>query len=257
VTAAAQHDRYERRSILRSERMYGEGFQSPGRHDAMAWACAMLELRPGMRVLDVGSGLGGPAAYLAREHGVDVVGVDTAPAMVELAAERAARDGLAGVTFRLGDVRTLELAPASFDVVWTRDTVLYVAEKAALWARVHELLRPGGQLFVTDFCRGAGEPAPDFAEYASSCGYHLQTIAAYARTLAECGLVGVRAVDETPRFERSLRDELAGLTATREAFAEELGQEDYEHLVERWRRKIDFCARGELRWGLFLARRAA
>ena len=253
MTAPAEHDRYTRRSILRSERMYGQGFQSPGQQGAMAWACALLDLRPGTRVLDVGSGLGGPAAYLAREHGAHVVGVDTAPAMVELSRERAARDGLADVTFLLGDVRSLDLPERSFDVVWSRDTILYVPEKDALWRRLHALLRPGGQLLVTDFCRGEATLAPDFAEYVASCGYHLQSIPAYAATLRDAGFAGVHPSDETARFERSLRDELDRLAATRESFLAEFGPEDYAYLVDRWRKKIAFCASGQLRWGLFRA----
>jgi phosphoethanolamine N-methyltransferase len=249
VTAAGEHDRYARRSILRSERMYGEGFQSPGQRGAMAWACAMLDLSPGARVLDVGSGLGGPAAYLAREHGVQVVGVDTAPAMVELSRERAAP----GVTFLLGDVRSLELPERSFDVVWTRDTILYVPEKAAIWSRIRGLLRPGGRLLATDFCGGEGEPSPAFARYAGDAGYHLPSIPAYSDTLREAGFADVVASNETPRFEQSLRGELARLAATRDAFLAEFSAEDYAYLVDRWRKKIDFCASGQLRWGLFLA----
>src|SRR5438105_7880764 len=102
-------DRYSRRNILRAEQMYGPGYQSPGQAEAVEAACAMLDLRPGMRALDLGSGLGGPAMHLAREHDLNVVGLDVAHDMVELSHERLAESGLHSVEFLEGDVRALEL----------------------------------------------------------------------------------------------------------------------------------------------------
>src|SRR5262249_53658683 len=93
-------DRYTRRSILRSERMYGEGFQSPGNIAAVESFCARLEMRPRVRVLDIGSGLGGSAFYFAERYDARVLGLDVAPAMVELSTERARERDLSTVAFR-------------------------------------------------------------------------------------------------------------------------------------------------------------
>src|SRR5439155_21884727 len=115
--------------------------------------------------------------------GAAVVGGDTAEAVVRLSAERADEAGVRGVTFLHGDVRSLPLETASFDVVWTRDTILYVPNKDAIWARLAGLLRPDGQLYVADFCRGEAKLSAGFGAYLSHAGYHLQTIPAYASTL--------------------------------------------------------------------------
>ena len=64
--------------------MYGEGFQSPGNIAAVEAFCARLEMRPRMRILDIGSGLGGAAFYFADRYDARVVGLDVAPAMVEI-----------------------------------------------------------------------------------------------------------------------------------------------------------------------------
>src|SRR5262245_51624116 len=108
--------------------MYGEGFQSPGNIAAVASFCARLELKPRMRILDIGSGLGGSAFYLADRYDACVVGLDVAPAMVELSTERARERNLSTVVFQLGDIRNHPLSADAFDLAWTRDAILYVPE---------------------------------------------------------------------------------------------------------------------------------
>ncbi|MGI9422736.1 MAG: methyltransferase domain-containing protein, partial [Hyphomicrobiaceae bacterium] len=158
-------NRYSRRSILRSERMYGEGFQSPGGLDAVKGFCRRLHMRQGMKILEVGSGLGGSAFYLAETFGADVLGLDISPEMIALSTERKEKKGVSNVSFRRGDIRTSDLDMVAFDLVWTRDCILYVPEKELLWSKVCAALKPGGQLFVTDFCRGEGALSDEFETY--------------------------------------------------------------------------------------------
>src|SRR3954454_188171 len=95
-TSARSYDnngQYSRSGILRYEKIFGDGYVSTGGPETTATLCAMLgdALRPGVRVLDVGSGLGGAAFHLARESGAVVTGIDLAPEMVGIARERAQR----------------------------------------------------------------------------------------------------------------------------------------------------------------------
>jgi phosphoethanolamine N-methyltransferase len=251
----SEAQRYSRRNILRSEFMYGRGFQSPGGVEAVESFCARLDLRPGMRALEIGSGLGGSALYLAERHGVDVLGLDVAEAMIEISNERRLEAGLAGVDFRLGDIRTAALEAGSFDLAWTRDCVLYIAEKAAVWRQVARCLKPGGQLFVTDFARSAGPLSPGFQAYLDACSYHLETLDDYARGLAAAGLKVLVADDVTPEFVEGLEREKALLERRRDEFFGQFGQEDYDYLMERWDQKIAFCRGGDMKWGLFVARK--
>jgi phosphoethanolamine N-methyltransferase len=248
--------RYSRRNILRSEFMYGRGFQSPGGIEALEGFCARLDLRPGMRALEIGSGLGGSSFHLATRHHLHVVGLDVADAMVEISDERRRQAGIQGVTFVRGDIRTAALDEASFDLAWTRDCVLYVPEKDLVWRQVSRCLKPGGQLFVTDFARGDGPLSPAFRSYVDGCDYHLQTLDGYARTLAAAGLAVTAREDVTADFIAGLEAEKAQLAGRRAAFLREYDLEDYEYLMTRWDQKIAFCRAGELRWGLFVARKA-
>src|SRR5262249_33333063 len=84
VQPKAEMERYTRKSILRSERMYGDGFQSPGNIVAMEFFCRMLPMRQGMQILDIGSGLGGASFYFAENFDAIVTGLDIAEAMIEI-----------------------------------------------------------------------------------------------------------------------------------------------------------------------------
>jgi phosphoethanolamine N-methyltransferase len=245
--------RYSRRSILRSEQMYGRGFQSPGGVDIVEAFCRRLALRPGIRVLDIGSGLGGAAFYLASRYQAEVVGLDVAEAMVEISEQRRKQSGIAAVRFLHGDIRTEKLGEAIFDLVWTRDCILYLAEKAVVWRQVARCLKPGGQLLVTDFARSEGPLSDAFQAYLDACGYHLQTLDGYATALEAAGLRLRVCEDITGEFIAELVKQRERLAGRREAFLTELEQADFDHLMDRWNTKIHFCRGGEMRWGLFIA----
>lgn len=257
VQRAAEAQRYSRRNILRSEYMYGRGFQSPGGLAAVESFCRRLDLRPGMLALEVGSGLGGASFHLARRYGLQVVGLDVSPAMIQLSEERRVEEGIDTARFVLGDVRFAPLDPSTFDLVWTRDCVLYLAEKSAVWSNVARCLKPGGALLVTDFARGAEPLSPGFRAYLEGCGYHLQTLDDYAGALAAAGLEVTRREDITDEFVAGLAEEKARLVRARSDFLREYTGADYDYLVERWDQKIAFCESGDLKWGLFVARKRA
>jgi arsenite methyltransferase len=105
---------------------------------------AALELRPGERVLDIGSGPG----FLAQEMaaaGARVHGVDPSPSMLDIARRRAP-----DVTFSEGTAIELAFADASFDVVVSTQVYEYVEDMAAELAEVRRVLVPGGRLLILD-----------------------------------------------------------------------------------------------------------
>ncbi len=99
----------------------------------------------GMRVLDVGSGAGDVAFLLAELVGPDgaVVGVDSNPAILETARQRAAVNGYANVSFVAGDIREVDIA-GEFDAAAGRLVLLYLQSPTAAIQRVCNFLRPGG-----------------------------------------------------------------------------------------------------------------
>jgi SAM-dependent methyltransferase len=118
-----------------------------------------LDLRPGMRLLDIGSGLGGPARHLAAAHGCRVTGIDLTEGFVAIANGLTRRMGMEdAVAFRLANADRLEFDDASFDGVLLLHVGMNIADKAGAFAAVHRVLKPGGFFAVYDIMRvGAGE----------------------------------------------------------------------------------------------------
>lgn len=109
------------------------------------------------RVLDIGSGIGGPSRYLASKFGCDVTGLDLTPEFVALATMLAGRTGLAGkVVYRQGDALDLPFADASFDLVWSQNAAMNIADRGRLYGEMRRVLKPGGRLAFQDVAQGPG-----------------------------------------------------------------------------------------------------
>lgn len=117
-------------------------------------------LRAGMRVLDVGGGLGGPARTLAAEVGCVVTVLDLTETYVETGAAITARLGLGDrVQHRHGSALALPFPGASFDAAWTQHSSMNIAEKARMYAEIRRVLRPDGTFALHEVMAGpAGDP---------------------------------------------------------------------------------------------------
>lgn len=126
---------------------------------ATADLAAKLGIAAGAAVLDVGSGLGGPARYLAATYDCSVTGIDLNQPFVDLAVMLTARAGLSGrVRHVFGDATRLPFEPDSFDYAWTQHVAMNIADRPGLYAGIHRVLRPGGRLAMYDVAAGEAGP---------------------------------------------------------------------------------------------------
>ncbi|KRE96420.1 SAM-dependent methyltransferase [Nocardioides sp. Soil774] len=116
-----------------------------------------LRLSPDSHVLDLGSGLGGPARTLAELTGCTVTGVDLTPDFVEVATALSEWTGLGDRThFRVGDATATGLQDAAFDAAFTVHVAMNISDKPALYAEALRVLRPGGRFVAYDVLQGEG-----------------------------------------------------------------------------------------------------
>jgi ubiquinone/menaquinone biosynthesis C-methylase UbiE len=116
-------------------------------------------LKPGLRVLDVGCGLGGSARYLASEHQCQVTGIDLTKEYVDVANALADLVGLKHmVEFRQGSALDMPVDDGSFDVVWTEHGQMNIADKRAFYGEIARVLGPHGRLLFHDIYQGDGGP---------------------------------------------------------------------------------------------------
>ncbi len=145
-------------SLRREDLAPIEEFHIGGREATRALA-RVAGLQPGWRVLDLGSGIGGPARTLAAEFGCNVVGVDLVEESCRTAADLTARVGLSDrVQFRCADALDTGLESASFDAVVLEHVNMNIADKGGLFYEAARVLRPGGRLALYEICAGPVSP---------------------------------------------------------------------------------------------------
>lgn len=112
-------------------------------------------LKPGERLLDAGCGVGGSSIFLARELGLDCVGITLMEGQARLATGFAAkgiapRGGRGRARFAANDFHRPAFKPASFDAVWALESFDHATDKRAWVAGMFDLLKPGGRLIIAD-----------------------------------------------------------------------------------------------------------
>src|SRR2546425_595620 len=165
----------------------------------------LAALRPGMRVLDVGGGLGGPARTLAVQFGCHVTVVDLTESYVRAAAALTARLGLSDrVTHRIGDALALDVEAGLFDVVWTQNSGMNIADKERLYAGFARVLRPGGLLALQEPMAGPVQPVVFPVMWARDAGASFLRAPSAMRSVIETAGFHVRVWDDVTEEVPSL-----------------------------------------------------
>jgi ArsR family transcriptional regulator len=136
----------------RFDRSYG-----PGR-SWQAFGHLLLRILPPLVVADLGSGEGLLSELLAR-RAKKVIAVDNSEKMVTFGANKAKKNGLKNLEFRLGDLENPPIEPNSVDLVILSQALHHAAEPAKAISSTHKILRPGGQLLMLDLLKHKFERA--------------------------------------------------------------------------------------------------
>jgi len=116
-------------------------------------------LSAGMKVLDVGCGVGGSSRHIANKHGCSVTGITLSTVQAQHAADRSEAAGLSGLTdFQVADALDMPFGDSSFDLVWSLEVAEHFPDREKWLKECWRVLKPGGRLLVATWThREAGE----------------------------------------------------------------------------------------------------
>ena len=245
---------YTINGILRYEKVFGYNFVSTGGIKTAQELFSEIDLTPGAKVLDIGSGLGGSAFFIEENYAAKVTGIDLSSNMIQLSNQRASYRN-SKVQFILGDCTQMEFEPESFNLIYSRDSLLHVQDKTTLFQKIKDWLKPSGKVLITDYCCGSSDWSREFSDYVQKRNYTLHDVQTYKHLLEKSGLKIIQGYDNTKRFVVALEAELQHLISMKEEFLQNFARHDYEDLIQGWEKKITRAKQGYQKWGCFYAKK--
>jgi len=229
-------------------------FHIRGREATLELA-ACMELCADATVLDLGSGMGGPARTVAEVHGCSVTGVDLTPAFCDAANAMSDWVGLSDrVRFVHGDATAPPVESATFDAAMTIHAAMNIPDKPALYAGARDALKPGRIFAVYDVLQGDGGPVHFPVPWAREPSIsHLATPADMRDLLVEAGFTILQEADSTAvslAWFEAMVDRMAQSGAPPATFQTFLG-EDFPQMV---RNQVRNLAEDRIRTVAFICR---
>lgn len=214
---------------------YGEDIGQSSWMTAEAWLeyADLLQVGGDSTVLEVGSGSGGPAIYLAKRRGCHVIGVDLNEHGVVNGTRLAQDGGLADrVSFQRVDAsQSLPFPAASFDAVVSNDAMCHIVNRVDVLKDWHRLLRPGGRMLFTDAMVVSGLVSHEELATRSSIGFYMfLPRGENERLIAEAGFELLEARDVTGEAEVIARRWHDARESHRAALIQREGIENFEGL---------------------------
>ena len=247
---------YNEVGVTITQRMFGEGYLSPRGEVATD---QLIELGKPDRetvLLDVGSGLGGPALRLAENVGCSVTGVDLVESNVQAASAMAERRGLTErVRFQQGDATDLSFDDNTFTMIWSLDAWAHVPDRAVLLKECARVLAPGGRIVFADFVLIG--PEDDFYHTTllpELCCPSYETLEGYKGFLEDNGFVDIQADDVSEQYASHYRQAIARIEEARDWITESYSARVYNIVVEKNGYASAAFDKGQLGGGHFMAR---
>ena len=240
--------------------MWGDGYLSPGGPQEVAVLLHGIDLT-GLDVLDIGSGLGAIDVLLVQEYGANkVTGIDIEPPLIEHARQRAVNAGVGKqVQYQLVEPGPLPFEDESFDVVFSKDAIIQISDKLALYQEVLRILRAGGVFVGSDWLRGGeGEYSEQFKEWlvAVRLTFEMKNLKQTQAAMEQAGFVGVELKDRNEWYRQEINNELATLSGKNYAeLGERIGEQKAAQRLRSSTLKQKVVETGELRPTHFIGRK--
>lgn len=259
--SAPDHALYYTDALIENLQLrWGEGFLSPGGADELDRMLHGIDVA-GAHVLDLGCGIGGYDALLAERHGAGhVTGVDIDAASLAMAdTMRRARGLQDRLTFTKVDPGPLPFDDASFDIVFSKDSIVDLPEKAPILRDLHRVCRPGGFIVLSDWFRSEAPYTEEMRAWATTGEetYEMDTLQGAADDLRAAGFTDIETDDRNEWFRAYAKDEYDRLKGPLfDTYVAKFGADQAASSVENARIRALLAVQGQLRPGHLRGRKA-
>jgi ubiquinone/menaquinone biosynthesis C-methylase UbiE len=208
-------------------------------------------------VLDVCSGLGGPARYLAHHYGSQVTGIDLNQSRVDGAVRLTEMVGLEKkVSFCRANALSNDLPSAKFDSLIAQEAFCHIPNKPELLAECVRVLKPGGLIAFTDILEGVSMTTPVRERLRQEMTFmELNTLDGYRALLEASGCRVKEVADLSEEWAQVLIKRLAMYRGLKNQTVARFGSSHFERWDRTYSFFVDLYASGELEGGRFLAQK--
>jgi SAM-dependent methyltransferase len=241
---------YHDQMIGMLERVWGDGWLSPGGPAEVARLLEGMDLK-GKSILDIGCGAGGIDVLLIGTHDAGyVTGIDVEDTVLAHARERAEKAGLAA---QIGLVKVvpgpLPFPPQTFDIVFSKDSIVHIPDKHALMRDVFRVLKPGGWFTASDWLIGHDDPpSQEMRDYilAEGLDFGMASPTRYRDAMEDAGFTDIAVNSRNQWYRKTARQELAAMSGPLyKPSVERLGKDFVDHNIDIWTKMIVVLDSGE------------
>ena len=197
------------------EAVWGEGFLSPGGAGEVEKIVGDADLS-NRCILDIGCGTGGVTQFLMKRYRpCKIVGVDVEQSLIKKCRDRAAENSMGeGLVYRHIQPGPLPFAENSFDVVFTKDSLIHIEDKQLVSDEVFRVLKPEGRFLASDWMCAQGALSREMEHYIEleDLGFGMGHQREYAEAMEKSGFSGIRFRDRNEWYRPIAREEVRRLS---------------------------------------------
>ena len=241
---------YDKDHIKFLQKLWGDGYLSPGGPDEVKRILGSVKLA-NTTVLDIGCGSGGITVSLINDYGVQkVIGIDVETDVCNAALERIKMLGLQSYI----DIHRVETGPflfedASFDIVFSKDSIVHIEQKETLSKEIFRVLKNGGYFLASDWLRSHdGEPSPEMLHYLKleDLGFDMASPDRYKRALEQAGFENINLLNRNRWYTNQAKQEVLKLSKLMRQEFEDISSKEYmDDTIETWQAMISVLETGE------------